>query len=234
MSQGLSLSRLVLEALHFVALGKGFLRYRNPRGTAPAAAARRSTSRPGVRQPRAWARPGGRWARGSARSCWATCARACSTTCRRSTTPSRWASCTTSRSRTASFGGGTPRPAARDVHTEGHRTRGGFLRATDGADCVVKPATGTGGGAGVATGIRTRWQLARAAAAAAVYSDELLIERQVEGDNYRLLYLDGELLDAYVREAPVRPRRRQVHVAALVRERTRSGWRKVRACRRHC
>ena len=38
-------------------------------------------------------------------------------------------------------------------------------------DCVVKPAGGTGGGRGVTTGIRTRWQLARASAAASVYAD---------------------------------------------------------------
>ena len=76
-----------------------------------------------------------------------------------------------------------------------------FLRQSR-ADCVVKPASGTGGGRGVTTGIRTRWQLARAAAAAAVYGDDLLIERQVAGDNYRLLYLDGELVDAFVRRPP--------------------------------
>jgi D-alanine-D-alanine ligase-like ATP-grasp enzyme len=76
-----------------------------------------------------------------------------------------------------------------------------FLRAL-GGDCVVKPAAGTGGGRGVTTGIRTTWQLARAAAAAAVYSDELLIEEQVEGENYRLLYLEGELVDAFVRRRP--------------------------------
>jgi cyanophycin synthetase len=69
-------------------------------------------------------------------------------------------------------------------------------------ECVVKPASGTGGGRGITTGIRTRWQLARAAAAAAVYGDELLIEEQLEGDNYRLLYLDGVLLDAFVRRPP--------------------------------
>ncbi len=69
-------------------------------------------------------------------------------------------------------------------------------------DCVVKPAGGTGGGRGVTTGIRTTHHLARAAAAAAVYADDLLIEEQVEGDNYRLLYLDGELIDAFVRRCP--------------------------------
>ena len=69
-------------------------------------------------------------------------------------------------------------------------------------DCVVKPAAGTGGGRGVTTGVRSRTHLARAAAAAAVYGDELLVEEQMAGDNYRLLYLDGRLLDAFVRKPP--------------------------------
>ena len=69
-------------------------------------------------------------------------------------------------------------------------------------DCVIKPAIGTGGGRGVTTGITRSSQLARAAAVASVYGDELLIEEQVEGDNYRLLYLDGVLLDALVRKLP--------------------------------
>lgn len=77
---------------------------------------------------------------------------------------------------------------------------GTFLAAH--APCVVKPAGGTGGGRGITTGIRTPSHLARAAALAAVYNDELLIERQVAGDNYRLLYLDGVLLDAFVRKLP--------------------------------
>lgn len=76
-----------------------------------------------------------------------------------------------------------------------------FLRHTAG-DCVVKPACGTGGGRGITTGIRTPWQLARAAALASVYGERLLIEEQVPGDNYRLLYLDGELVDAFVRRPP--------------------------------
>jgi len=76
-----------------------------------------------------------------------------------------------------------------------------FLRRHD-RNCVVKPANGTGGGRGVTTGIRTSDQLARAAAAAAVYADSLLIEDQIAGDNYRLLYLDGQLLDAFARRFP--------------------------------
>ena len=76
-----------------------------------------------------------------------------------------------------------------------------FLESKD-RRCVVKPASGTGGGRGVTTGIRRRSHLARAAAAAAVYADDLLIEEQLPGDNYRLLYLDGELIDAFVRRPP--------------------------------
>jgi len=76
-----------------------------------------------------------------------------------------------------------------------------FLHA-EARDCVVKPAGGTGGGRGVSTGIRSVYDLARAAAAASVYSDELLIEEQLAGDNYRLLYLDGRLIDAFIRRPP--------------------------------
>jgi cyanophycin synthetase len=71
-----------------------------------------------------------------------------------------------------------------------------------GGDCVVKPGSGSGGGRGVTTGVRTRWQLARAAHAASLFSDDLLIEEQVSGDNYRLLYLDGRLIDAVLRQPP--------------------------------
>lgn len=99
--------------------------------------------------------------------------------------------------------------------------------ASAGRDCVVKPAAGTGGGAGVATGVSTRWQLARAAAAAAIYCEELLIEEQIEGENYRLLYLDGELIDAYARRRPSAVADGRSTVAQLVKklneERLRAG-----------
>ncbi|HEY8665806.1 MAG TPA: hypothetical protein VIL86_04030 [Tepidisphaeraceae bacterium] len=101
-----------------------------------------------------------------------------------------------------------------------------FLQQTD-RDCVVKPANGTGGGRGVTTGIRTRWQLACAAAAAACYSDELMIEEQIEGTNYRLLYLDGQLLDSFSRKPPAVAGDGASSIAALVRkhndERLKSG-----------
>jgi cyanophycin synthetase len=84
-------------------------------------------------------------------------------------------------------------------------------------ECVVKPAKGTGGGRGVTTGIRRPLHLALAAAAAAVYGDDLVIEEQLEGDNYRLLYLDGVLLDAYVRKPPTVVGDGRSTVAQLVR-----------------
>jgi D-alanine-D-alanine ligase-like ATP-grasp enzyme len=68
-----------------------------------------------------------------------------------------------------------------------------------GCKCVVKPTNG-GGGRGVTTGITGSLDLARAAANARIYSDNLMVEHQVPGDLYRLLYLDGKLMDAVLRK----------------------------------
>ncbi len=78
---------------------------------------------------------------------------------------------------------------------------GKFLERTN-APCVVKPARDTGAGHGVTTGITRRLQLARAIATASAWGQDLLIEKQVPGDVYRLLYLDGVLLDAVLRRPP--------------------------------
>jgi D-alanine-D-alanine ligase-like ATP-grasp enzyme len=82
----------------------------------------------------------------------------------------------------------------------------------------VKPAGGTGGGRGVTTGIQTVSHLARASAAAAVYADELLIEEQIAGDNYRLLYLDGKMIDSFIRRLPRVVADGKSSVAALVQQ----------------
>ena len=76
-----------------------------------------------------------------------------------------------------------------------------FLARTPGP-IVVKPATGTGGGHGVTTGIRTEGELLRAALHAASFNPELLAEPMLSGSCYRLLYLDGQLLDAVRRDPP--------------------------------
>lgn len=66
--------------------------------------------------------------------------------------------------------------------------------------CVVKPATGAGGG-GVTCSVESADDLGRAWLAAAQLSSRVLVERAVPGDEYRLLFLDGRLLDV-VRRAP--------------------------------
>jgi cyanophycin synthetase len=73
--------------------------------------------------------------------------------------------------------------------------------ADAGGPCVVKPAAGTGGGDGVVPGVESGEDLLRARWHAGSHVDRLLIERQVNGSVYRLLLLDGELLDV-VRSVP--------------------------------
>lgn len=70
-----------------------------------------------------------------------------------------------------------------------------------GGRVVVKPVDG-GGGAGVTTDIVDRRGLGSAAVKAASVSSSILVEEQVEGANYRLLYLDGVLIDAIRRDSP--------------------------------
>ncbi len=92
--------------------------------------------------------------------------------------------------------------------TPGHasftlKSIGGAVRfLKEHGECVVKPTRGTGGGRGITSGVRTIKQLAKAAAHAGAYCKDLIIETQVPGENYRLLYLDGELIDAFIRRPP--------------------------------
>jgi D-alanine-D-alanine ligase-like ATP-grasp enzyme len=68
--------------------------------------------------------------------------------------------------------------------------------------CVVKPAGGTSGGTGVTCGVESAEDLSRARLAAARWDRRLLIERQSSGEEYRLLFLDGQLIDAVRRGRP--------------------------------
>jgi glutathione synthase/RimK-type ligase-like ATP-grasp enzyme len=70
-----------------------------------------------------------------------------------------------------------------------------------GGPCVVKPARGTGG-EGVTGETRSAAELRRAAHAASRFARQLLIERQVVGDVFRLLVLDGQVLDVVRRGLP--------------------------------
>jgi D-alanine-D-alanine ligase-like ATP-grasp enzyme len=67
---------------------------------------------------------------------------------------------------------------------------------------VVKPARGTGAGWGVACHVRTAQDLARAAGDISRYADRILVERQLPGDVFRILVLDGVVIDAVRRRPP--------------------------------
>ena len=76
-----------------------------------------------------------------------------------------------------------------------------FLEAQPGP-IVVKPADGTGGGHGVVTGITTPDKLRLAAQHAAGFNPVLLAEQQLTGACFRLVYMNGEFLDAVRRDSP--------------------------------
>jgi D-alanine-D-alanine ligase-like ATP-grasp enzyme len=68
---------------------------------------------------------------------------------------------------------------------------------------VVKPASSTGAGRGVTGGVRTRADLLRARIAAARHdSERILLERHAEGEEYRVLVLDGAPIGVVRREPP--------------------------------
>ena len=96
---------------------------------------------------------------------------------------------------------GIPVPRHREFTLATFATATKFLRCA-GGPCVVKPAKDTGAGHGVTTGISNSYQLIKASAAAAAHGSELLIEEQIAGESFRLLYLDGQLLDAIRRTSP--------------------------------
>ncbi|MDQ1465763.1 MAG: hypothetical protein QOH10_178 [Actinomycetota bacterium] len=71
-----------------------------------------------------------------------------------------------------------------------------------GGPCVVKPASGTAGGLGVTCGVHNADALVRACVRASRSGKRVLVERQALGDEYRLLFLDGRLLDVIRRVPP--------------------------------
>ena len=81
-----------------------------------------------------------------------------------------------------------------------HASAVAFLASANGP-CVVKPAHGRTG-SGVTTNVRTTGDLQRAVIRASSETDELLIEHQLPGCVYRLLFLDGRLLDVLERRPP--------------------------------
>lgn len=86
------------------------------------------------------------------------------------------------------------------------------FQASVGGPVVVKPdgaasgglmaGDGPGAGRGVTCGLRTPAELERAARWASLFGATLICEEQIDGASYRLLYLDGELIDAVRRDPP--------------------------------
>jgi D-alanine-D-alanine ligase-like ATP-grasp enzyme len=95
---------------------------------------------------------------------------------------------------------GIPVPDHRDIELSDLGAATEFLNR--GAPCVVKVASGASGGQGTTAGVRTRADLSRARLKAARAGGRILLERQIQGDVYRVLLLDGRLLDAVRRHPP--------------------------------
>lgn len=92
-----------------------------------------------------------------------------------------------------------PDQLAFDATDPGEAAR--FLRS-DKRACVVKPLADSGGGSGITGGIDSVDGLRRAALKAYRWSDRLILEREAPGLVYRLLFLEGRLLDVVQRRPP--------------------------------
>ncbi len=68
-------------------------------------------------------------------------------------------------------------------------------------DVVIKPMA-SWAGQGVTVNINNSETLKKAALYASRFGNELLIEQHIPGDSYRLLFLNGELIDAVRRDPP--------------------------------
>lgn len=71
-----------------------------------------------------------------------------------------------------------------------------------GRPCVVKPASFTSGGKGVATRLTTRSDIARAFRFAGLFASQVLIEEFIPGDCYRFLIYKGKCLSVLRRDLP--------------------------------
>lgn len=98
-------------------------------------------------------------------------------------------------------GSGVPVPEQVVVSRDDTRAAVELLDAHDGP-VVVKPARDGWGGQGVTTSITTVAQLERAIRRAALTSHRVIVERELRGEHFRILLLDGNVLDVLRRQRP--------------------------------
>jgi cyanophycin synthetase len=97
-------------------------------------------------------------------------------------------------------GAGVHVPAYRELDRADLAGARAFLR--EHGSVVVKPASGTGGGEATTAGVRSDAELRRAFRLAGAVGRRVLLEREAPGDVYRLLLLEGRLLDVVRRSPP--------------------------------
>jgi cyanophycin synthetase len=93
---------------------------------------------------------------------------------------------------------GLPTPAYRTFSPSDLGALRSFVDAHPGP-YVVKPSSGTGSGLGVTTHIESYRECVKAAALASLYDTDVIVERFVPGEVYRLLFVGGKFVSAVCR-----------------------------------
>jgi len=89
------------------------------------------------------------------------------------------------------------------VYTIQTLEHGCAFRRNAGTAVVVKPAQEGAAGNGVTMHVRSDQQLVSASVRAATWSQRILVEEEKSGSSYRLLFLNGELIDAVRKDPPM-------------------------------